>query len=201
MRAGCESNPVGTSDSELIQIVDSAMAEAARRSGSWLACRPGCCECCIGPFPITPLDAIRLQEGLRDLDARDPGRAESVRRRALAAAERMRREYPDDPVGKVLAIEEAAADEPCPALDPVTRTCDLYAARPITCRTFGPAVRFGAESVAVCELCYRGATDVQIASCEVAVDPEDLEGELLRDLAARGVAGETIVAFALVAAS
>ncbi len=177
------------------------MAEAARRSGSWLACRPGCFECCIGPFPITQLDAIRLREGLAALEAHDLPRAERVRRRARASAERIRREYPDDPVGSVLAIVEAAEDELCPALDPETHTCDLYGARPITCRTFGPAVRFGAESLAVCELCYRGASDAEIAACEVAVDPDDLEGALLHDLAKRGAAGETTVAFALLEAS
>jgi Fe-S-cluster containining protein len=188
-------------DCELIQIVDSAMTEAARRSGSWLACRPGCFECCIGPFPITQLDAVRLREGLAFLGARDAACAQRVRQRAQTSVERIRRQYPDDPVSSVLSIEEAAVDELCPALDPETHTCDLYAARPITCRTFGPAVRFGAESLAVCELCYRGASDAEIAACEVTVDPEDVEGELLRELAARGRTGETIVAFALVEAS
>jgi Fe-S-cluster containining protein len=177
------------------------MAQAVRLSGSWLACRPGCFECCIGPFPITQLDAIRLREGLTDLESRDSPRAERVRQRARASAVRIRCEYPDDSVGSVLAIEEAADDELCPALDPEMHTCDLYAARPITCRTFGPAVRFGAESLAVCELCYRGASDAQIAACEVAVDPEDLQGQLLHELAERGAAGETIVAFALLEAS
>jgi Fe-S-cluster containining protein len=184
-------------DNELVQIVDRAMAEAARRSGSWLACRPGCYECCIGPFVITQLDAIRLRKGLAALEARDPQQAARVRQRALAYLERMRREYPDDPVGSVLAIEEAFADELCPALDPETGTCDLYAARPITCRTFGPAVRLGEESIAVCELCYRGASESEIKACEVVVDPEGLEADLLRELEEAGEAGETIVACAL----
>ncbi len=34
------------------------------------------------------------------------------------------------------------AQVPCPALDPATGHCDLYVHRPITCRTFGPPVRF-----------------------------------------------------------
>jgi Fe-S-cluster containining protein len=184
------------SDAELVQIVDAAMAEAVRRSGSWLACRAGCCECCIGSFAITALDAARLRRGLAALDARDPDRAGRVRRRALASVERMSREYPRETLRCVLEME-AADDEPCPALDPECGTCDLYEARPITCRMFGPAVRFSAESLAVCELCYRGATDSQIAACEVTVDPENLEGELLRTLENNGTADETIVAFAL----
>jgi Fe-S-cluster containining protein len=188
-------------DADLIQIVDTALAEAARRSGAWLVCRPGCYQCCIGPFAITPLDAIRLRAGLADLEGRDPERAVRVRGRAQASVERLRRESPADPLAYALERDEAEEDEPCPALDPASGTCDLYAARPITCRRFGPAVRFGAESVAVCELCYRGASDAQIAACEVAVDPENLEAELLQHLERTGQTGDTVVAFALAQAS
>jgi Fe-S-cluster containining protein len=188
-------------DADLIQIVDAALEQAARRSGAWLVCRPGCYQCCIGPFAITPLDAIRLRAGLADLEGRDPERAVRVRGRAQASVERLRRESAADPLAYALERDEAAEDEPCPALDPATGTCDLYAARPITCRTFGPAVRFGAESVAVCELCYCGASDAQIAACEVAVDPENLEAELLQHLERNGQTGDTVVAFALAQAS
>jgi Fe-S-cluster containining protein len=193
--------PVPSSDADLIQIVDAAMAEAARRSGAWLACRPGCYQCCFGPFAITPLDAIRLRAGLAVLEASDRERAARVRQRARASVERMRRECPADPVGNALNHDEAAEDEPCPALDPATGTCDLYDARPITCRTFGPAVRFAADSVAVCELCYQGASDAEITACEIAVDPENLQTELLRQLENAGQAGETVVAFALAVTS
>src|SRR5689334_20781689 len=130
-------------DSELIQIVDAAMAEAVRKSGAWIACRVGCYQCCIGPFPITSLDAQRLRDGLADLDLHDPERARHVRERARAAAARLCEEFPADTVSAVLADDDAAADQLCPALDPETGTCDLYAVRPITCRTFGPAVSAG----------------------------------------------------------
>lgn len=175
------------SDSDLIQIVDAALAQAARLAGPWLACRPGCAECCIGPFAITPLDARRLREGLAELEVRDAERAARVRSRAAESAARLRREYPT--VAEILAIDEAGEDEPCPALDPETRTCDLYAARPITCRTFGPPLRFNGESLAVCELCFEGATPEQIAGCEVEIAPQ-----LLAELEAPC---DTIVAFAL----
>jgi Fe-S-cluster containining protein len=191
-----------TGDSKLVQIVDRAMAEAVRKSGSWLLCRPGCHECCIGPFPITQLDAARLRQGLTELAGRDPDRAARVRWRAQSAVERIRREFPVDPVLTVLEVEEAAGDELCPALDPATGTCDLYTARPITCRTFGPAVRLRSESLGICELCYRGASDEQIAACQVAVDPDGVEAELIDQLErTAGPRGETIVAFALLGAS
>ncbi len=181
-------------DRQLIQIVDAAMAEAARRSGDWLVCRPGCTQCCIGPFAITQLDATRLREGLAELESADPQRAARVRTRAAQCVTRLKRNYARETLARVLAEDDAAEDEPCPALDPEQGTCDLYAWRPITCRTFGPPVRFGGTALAVCELCYRGATDQQIAACEVEIDPDNLEDRLLAEL---GVTGETIVAFAL----
>jgi Fe-S-cluster containining protein len=180
-------------DAQLIQIVDAAMAEAVRKSGSWLACRIGCTACCIGPFPITPLDAQRLRAGFAELAAHDPERTARVRARARVYVDKLKRQYPGDTLTRVLAEEDAAEQEPCPALDPQSGACDLYAARPITCRTFGPAVRFGGVAVAVCELCYQGATDSEIASCQVEVDPENLEEALI----AQAPGGESIVGWVL----
>jgi Fe-S-cluster containining protein len=182
------------SDRDLIRIVDASLAEAARRAGSWLACRVGCTPCCIGPFAITPLDARRLREGLAELAARDPGRAEAVRARARESAARLASDYPGDTVARVLAEDEAGENEPCPALDPATGACDLYAARPMTCRTFGPPVRFGGESLAICELCFQGAAAEEVAACEVEIDAENLEAQLLAEFPDQA---DTIVAFAL----
>ena len=38
-------------------------------------------------------------------------------------------------------FEDFANDAACPALDPATGRCDVYAWRPMTCRVFGPPVR------------------------------------------------------------
>ena len=196
-------------DEALIQIVDTAMAEAARKSGAWLVCRPGCTGCCMGPFPITQLDAQRLREGLADLGRRDPDRAALVRKRARQAVARILPDFPGDAATGVLGEDEEAEerfaalaeDGPCPVLDPATGACDLYAARPITCRIFGPPVRCGSEAVGVCELCFQGASDQEIAACEVEIDPHGLESRLSDELErATGAHGQTIVAFALVTA-
>lgn len=177
------------------------MAGAVLQSGEWIVCRPGCYECCIGPFPITLLDAARLRAGLAELEVSDPKRAARVHGRATAWVERMRREFPEDTCGKVLEHDHAAEDELCPALDPGTGECDLYSARPITCRTFGPAVRVSQGPSSVCELCYQGASDEEIAACAVDPDPEDVEGELLRGMEPGAQTRETMVAFALAGAS
>ncbi len=191
----------GAGDVALIQIVDAALVEATQNSGSWLVCRLGCTQCCLGPFAITQLDARRLRRGLAELELHDPLRATRIRERARQAVARILYDFPGDPVTGLLAenqFPDSMDEEPCPALDLETGACDLYAARPITCRTFGPPVRCGEESVGVCELCFQGASDAEIAACEVESDPDGLELRLLEDLEQMtGIRGETIVAFAL----
>lgn len=194
-------------DQQLVQIVDSALAESGRKSGPWLACRPGCTQCCLGPFPISQLDAARMREGMRELSTTDPLRAGRVQQRAGDFVRRFSKTFPGDPNTGILdesehgqaRFAEFASDEPCPALDRETGLCDLYSARPMTCRTFGPPVRSGPEGgLGVCELCYHGATDEEIASCEMIPDPENLEEKLIeRAQRASGVRGNTIVAFCL----
>lgn len=76
-------------DDKLVQIVDAAFADAARKSGPWLLCRAGCSQCCHGVFAIHQLDAERLRQGLAELGRGDPERAGRVRQRAIAAVEKL----------------------------------------------------------------------------------------------------------------
>ena len=187
--------------------MDAALAETARKSGDWLVCRKGCTQCCYGAFAISQLDAARLQKGLDELRTSDPRRAARVRRRAQQAVRKLSPTFPGNRKTGILdegedaeaAFADFANDDACPALDPATGACDLYAARPMTCRTFGPPVRSGEEGgLAVCELCYHGASDQQIAACEMVADPDNLEEELIAELEKKtGKRGKTIVAFCL----
>ena len=192
-------------DRQLIQIMDAALADATRSSGPWLVCRPGCSQCCVGVFAINQLDTARLKSGFAELEQRDPARAAAVRARSRDAAARFADNFPGDSRTGILAeddssearFEDFANDEICPVLDPSTGLCDLYESRPMTCRTFGPPVR-SEDGLGVCELCYHGASDEEIATCEMEVDPDDLEGRLLRQVEAKtGTRGQTIIAFAL----
>jgi Fe-S-cluster containining protein len=190
-------------DGALIQIVDAALADASRRSGEWLVCRPGCTQCCVGVFAINQLDAVRLQQGLADLEQTDPRRALRIRERARVSVGRLSAEFPGNATTGILGegseteehFAEFANDEPCPVLDPATGLCDLYDARPMTCRTFGPPVSSDG-GLGVCELCFHGASDEQIAACEMVPDPDDLESKLLGELEKTdGRGGRTVVAF------
>ncbi len=192
-------------DRALIQIVDSAFADAARRSGSWLVCHAGCTQCCVGIFPINQLDAVRLRRGLAELEKSHPSRAARIRERARQAVDRLSPNFPGDPLSGILneraeadeLFANYANDEPCPVLDPETGKCELYASRPMTCRVFGPPIR-SENGLGVCELCYHGASAEEIAACETKPDSDDLESSLLEQVEkSTGVRGDTIIAFCL----
>jgi Fe-S-cluster containining protein len=193
-------------DAHLVQIVDTALADTTRRAGPHLACRPGCTPCCHGAFAINALDALRLRTAMADLSATSPARAEIIANRARIYMEEFAPSFPGNPETGILdssdegqqAFEDFANDAACPALDPETGLCDVYAARPMTCRVFGPPVRSqnedgSEEGLSVCELCFTQATPEEIAAAEMRV-PHAEEQALLEQFSA----DETIVAFCLI---
>src|SRR5882724_12450406 len=94
-------------DQQLIQIVSSALADAFQRSSRWLACRPGCSQCCVGVFAINQLDVIRLRKGLAGLESEDPQRAARIRERAHAAVARLSPDFPGDPATGLLNNDDS----------------------------------------------------------------------------------------------
>jgi Fe-S-cluster containining protein len=197
--------PLPARDTELVQIMDASLADAAHRAGAFLACRIGCTQCCHGAFAINALDATRLRAGMEVLRATNPDRAAEIERRTNAWLAEYGANFPGDRNTGTLGhsaedqsrFEDFANDAACPALDPATGRCDVYAWRPMTCRVFGPPVRAagddGVEGLGHCELCFIGATPEQVAACEMPV-PHNLEAELLDEI---GSPAETVVAFAL----
>jgi Fe-S-cluster containining protein len=137
-----------------------------------------------------------------ELRAADAGLAAEIERRAGAWIAEHGADFPGDPETGVLGdspqeqerFEEFANDAACPALDPATGRCDVYAWRPMTCRVFGPPVRMGdGNDLGHCELCFVGAGEEDVAGCEMTV-PHEMEAQLLREV---GSGDETVVAFAL----
>jgi Fe-S-cluster containining protein len=190
-------------DRELVRMMDAALADAARRAGGWLVCRPGCTQCCYGAFAIGPLDALRLGAGMDALRTGQPALAAEIERRARAWIAEHGADFPGDPETGLLGesdadlaqFEEFANEAACPALDPATGRCDVYPWRPMTCRVFGPPVRMGeGDALGHCELCFAGASTAQVAACEMPL-PHELEARLIDEIPAKG---ETVVAFALV---
>ena len=187
-------------------MLGSDFAEAARRAGAWLVCRPGCSDCCVGPFPVTRLDVGRLRRGLERLAAEEPARAAAVAARAGRAVAELEAGYPGDAGSGRLAADETVLDRfferhgglACPALDPGSGRCDLHAWRPVSCRTYGPPLRFGDEAAPPCDLCFAGAPAETVESCRIEPDRDGLEERILAEMGVRGGEDwETLIAFAL----
>ncbi len=197
--------PLPMRDSELVQIMDATFADAAQRAGTWLACRPGCTQCCHGAFAINALDAARLHAGMAALRQSEPERVTRMEARTQSWIAEFGVQFPGDAATGILgstdaereAFEQFANDAACPALDPESGLCDVYEWRPMTCRVFGPPVRVETgepdTALACCELCFVGADEATIAACEMR-PPHELEEELSSQV---GNERETIVAFAL----
>ncbi|MGC9224544.1 MAG: YkgJ family cysteine cluster protein [Terracidiphilus sp.] len=192
-------------DRELVQIVEASLAEVMRRAGAFLACRIGCTQCCHGAFAINALDAARLRAGMAELRVADPALAAAIERRARDWLAAHGVDFPGDRKTGALGssaeererFAEFANEAACPALDPASGRCGVYAWRPMTCRIFGPPVRSvndeGIEGLGHCELCFIGTAPEEIAACEMPV-PHALEADLLREASE---SFETVVAFAL----
>jgi Fe-S-cluster containining protein len=189
-------------DSFLVQIMDSALADAAARAGDRLVCRLGCTQCCHGAFVVSPLDALRLHAGMEKLRATEPALAAEIAHRAGMWVVEHGAEFPGDVETGLLGnsaeererFESFANAAACPALDPATGGCDVYAWRPMTCRVFGPPIRMGdGAALAHCELNFVGASEEEVAACEMPL-AYDLEAELLEEIPSKD---ETVVAFAL----
>ena len=197
---------LGKMSDRLVQIVDTAVADAYQRGGHHLVCKPGCSQCCIGVFPIAHEDAARLREGMATLTQTDSERAARIRTRIAESLTRLDPWFPGDLTTGILnedyeaaiLFEEFANDEPCPVLDPITGTCDLYEHRPILCRTFGPPMRTEENNLATCELCFIHASTEEIAACEL--DPTIPTQEQASNQAfnhTRNLHGQTLIAYAL----
>jgi Fe-S-cluster containining protein len=205
-------------DTQLLQIMDAALADATRRAGPHLACRPGCTQCCYGAFAINPLDALRLRTAMQQMAIAQPEQAAAIAERTNRYLAEFGPNFPGNPQTGILgkshedeeAFEDFANQAPCPALNPNSGLCEMYYARPMTCRVFGPPVRMNSapdaeassepaedEGLAVCELCFTEASPEEIAKAEMTV-PYAEEQRLLDQLQQiQPTAGDTIIAYCL----
>lgn len=181
-------------EARILGAADRAFAEAFHKADGLVVCGPGCADCCHRPFAIAQTDAARLRRGLRELPE---AAASAIRTNAQRRWQAMSPDFPGDAATGALDPSPAWRDwffarhagPPCPALDPIARTCLLHAHRPVACRLYGPLIRIGESRSDPCPKNYAGVAPARVEAMGVTV------GEPL--LAHPGNEGETIVAFAL----
>ena len=135
-------DPTRPSPDSLYKKTDHWFQRACAALLGEVPCRLGCTSCCIGPFPITRLDVLTLQQGLADLP---PDRRQRIAQRAAEQTAAMEAAFPQLTDTTLLdgwsdvEIDRLVTefhDRPCPALEPDGR-CGLYDHRPLVCRSMG----------------------------------------------------------------
>ena len=120
-------------------------------------CRVGCTSCCIGPFPITLLDAHMLRQGLASLPA---DRRHRIEQRAIEYTTKMETAFPQLTHTELLdawsdqEIDQLVTefhDQPCPALEADGR-CGIYDHRPLVCRSMGIPIEDRGLTHGACEV-------------------------------------------------
>lgn len=151
----------------LIAKVDAFGARVTADQGSWLRCGAGCDGCCRLRRSAWAVELDHLRRFVEQLPPE--------RRAALAA----RRDAP-----------EVRAGERCVMLDADGR-CAVYPARPLICRTHGPAVRLPGGELSWCGLNFAGLEPEAVAEAVPADAVLDLEllNRMLALVNARFVAG------------
>ena len=93
---------------------------------------------------------------------------------------------------------ETFASDPCPALDPDSGACTVYAWRPVACRTYGPPVRMGGDDLPQCPLCFKGAAREETEAARQTIEVSHVEDPLTdRVEQETGRRGMTTIAFAI----
>jgi len=200
---------LAAADAKLLAEYETSWRDGISRTGRRLNCRQGCIPCCMGPFEVTPLDAVRLAVGLLEMGSTHPDRAALLGRRAMRLAcemaAAMEHRLPTGTLPSDQGEREGLLGEfsstPCPAVSRRSGRCLLYAFRPLSCRSYGLPVMCGGETLPPCSLNLEGVPAAAWPHYAIEPDPADREGELLAliQILAPG-SPDTTVAGALAAA-
>lgn len=160
----------------LLGQVESIFRDQKERFGELITCKPGCDDCCRAPFRLTPVEAFSLRLALEAADR--PLRRAIVRRaeKSRAGAERVFADLPADPA--LAAGEISRRRLKCPLLN--SGGCDLYFARPVTCRLYGlPTSSRGASHTCPRSGFEPGTSYPTVNLDQVAARLEDISRALL----------------------
>jgi Fe-S-cluster containining protein len=137
--------PLANTYRELLERLDEWFSASAERNPGIIPCRPGCSNCCNGPFDISVADALMVREAFNRLpeSERDAvlegARKQVLRMKQLEPGWDMRLGLEGISEAGFDRLAETLGDEPCPLLDQAG-SCRIYADRPLICRMIGLGV-------------------------------------------------------------
>lgn len=135
---------------ELVRQVDLAFQKVQQEYDDCVRCKVGCADCCHALFDLTLIEAIYIKQQF-DTKYPEEGREELIEKANKAdrqVYQIKRQAHKDHQSGKTQEqiLEELAAKRVrCPLLNSQDQ-CDLYEARPITCRLYGVPTVIGDQA-------------------------------------------------------
>ena len=132
--------PLPPAYAELVSRVDAFDTRVQAAQGPWLKCGLGCDRCCRQRRTGFSVEIAALRAHLATVDAETSARLQS------------RRNAPD-----------VVAGRRCVYLDDAGR-CDVYPARPLLCRTHGPAIRAEELGLTWCALNFEGLSPDEVSA-------------------------------------
>lgn len=135
-------SPIFSEYERLRGQIDAVFAKVQAEQGACVSCHKGCSDCCNALFDLPLVEAMYLNRAFTKAFSYGPERSailtrasDSDRRLARMKRDLFREEKKGIDTGTIMA-EAAELRMPCPLLGE-DKLCQLYEARPITCRVYG----------------------------------------------------------------
>ncbi len=134
----------------LVQQVDMAFEKVQKEYDDCVRCKVGCADCCHALFDLTLIEAVYIKQKFDSKFAKE-GREELIERANQADRQTCRikrqayKEHQDGKSEQEILEEMATKRVRCPLLNSEDQ-CDLYDARPITCRLYGVPTVIGDQA-------------------------------------------------------
>jgi Fe-S-cluster containining protein len=134
----------------LVKQVDAIFQKVQEEYGACVTCKKGCSDCCHALFDLTLIEALYLKsqfDAVFETQDREVivERANRSDRQVHKLKRRAHKAFQDGKSQEAILEEMAAQRNRCPLLNDINQ-CELYAARPITCRLYGIPTAIGGQS-------------------------------------------------------
>lgn len=134
---------------ELVRQVDAAFEKVQKEYGECVTCKVGCADCCHALFDLTLVEAIYIKN---KFDAKFAGenrealheKANKIDREIYKIKRQAHKDFESGKSESEILEEMATLKMRCPLLDDDDK-CQLYDARPITCRLYGVPTVIGGQ--------------------------------------------------------
>jgi Fe-S-cluster containining protein len=171
----------------LVQLADQIFDKMSKAYPDAVTCRIGCADCCYALFDLTLIEALYINDKFNQIYGGPQREAllETANRVDRTLAKIKRQAMHDLRQGKSeddILLDLARVRVRCPLLDADDR-CELYDARPITCRLYGIPTSIGDKGRTCCISGFENGRQYPTVKLDLIHQQlQQISTELIRDL-------------------